>query len=241
MNLAERTQPNRWRSTGTVAIGLVLALQVVLLLSSYADGGVRPVAATLAAPFVCLALLVGYARDRHRTIGFNVVVFTGWAVLVGVGYVLEPSRETALIGGLVTAFAVYYGFRYVGGGSEDGGDSNSGSGSDSDSGSGSGTATDSSRSPNRSSAVPAPLELVFVDRFATRGAVAGTLAGVPKLGPLGLARVVWIGADPPVRGDRPGVLGDAETGANEQKHRPDRDHDDDEDRQPVGCLEIHAV
>lgn len=117
MTSARGERLDRRRSAGTVVIGIVLVLQVVLLLSSYADGGVRLVAANLAAPFVCLALLVGYARDQHRTVGFNVVVFTGWAILVGVGYALEPSTGTALVGGLVSAIAVYYGFRYVTAGS----------------------------------------------------------------------------------------------------------------------------
>ncbi|MCU4742309.1 hypothetical protein OB955_04240 [Halobacteria archaeon AArc-m2/3/4] len=73
----ERTQPDPRRTTGTVVIGLVLVLQVVFLLGSYADGGVRLAAANLAAPFVCFALLVGYASDQHRTLEFYVVVFTG--------------------------------------------------------------------------------------------------------------------------------------------------------------------
>ncbi|MCU4742310.1 hypothetical protein OB955_04235 [Halobacteria archaeon AArc-m2/3/4] len=38
---------------------------------------------------------------------------------MGIGYALEPSRGTALIGGLVGVIAVYYAVQYVVSGSED--------------------------------------------------------------------------------------------------------------------------
>lgn len=90
---------------------VVVGLHLILVISAVMKGS-NALLTSLAPLYVVLMIAVGHLTGRLYSTWFLSILCAGWAILMGIRYVVEPSTPEALIGAFVALLAVYYGYRH---------------------------------------------------------------------------------------------------------------------------------
>jgi hypothetical protein len=95
-----------------VVLGPILLAQVLLLYAGLGDRGLAGFVPGLIGLYACGAVVLAALVDRHRTLGFQLALSGGLAVLTGTSALLF-TETTYVVGAVGFATAtLYYGWRW---------------------------------------------------------------------------------------------------------------------------------